>query len=218
MFAQIKNNLSIAYAQPLAFLKGSVSQAIYNCTKSVATFVVKGAVHIARGVYDISCDIANVVVNLFRSTDDQDVALKHADVPVKIEAQAEDQEVVEKSTLAKVADFVSETSSEKDNTYIGSLSNNSKDYPAAKIVMDAISTAQCVAQDLVTEVLKMPIGVINSGLVSAYLSGVPSSMKYETTNVENDFSAEDSFVLIDLDSNNESIEMVALGDIAAPAA
>ncbi len=196
---------------------------MYNYVKSVATFVVKGAVHIARGVYDISCDVANVVVNLCRSPDNQDIAYKHADVSVKTKAQNDSQEVnnpqevVKKSSLAKIAAFVSEISGEKDNTYLGSLSNNSKDYPAAKIVMDAISTIQCIGQDFVTEVLKMPTGVINSGLKSAYLSGVPTSMKYETTNVENDFSNEDSFALIDLDCNNESIEMVVLGDIA-PAA
>jgi hypothetical protein len=218
MFAQIKNNFAIASDQPLSFFKGSAYQAMYNCVKSVATFVVKGAVHIARGVYDISCDVANVVVNLCSSPNNQDIAYKHADVPVKTKAQNDPQEVVEKSSLAKLAAFVSETSSEKDNTYLGSLSNNSKDYPAAKIVMDAISTIQCIGQDFVTEVLKMPTGVINSGLKSAYLSGVPTSMKYETTNVENDFFNEDSFVLIDLDSNNESIEMVALGDIAAASA
>jgi hypothetical protein len=217
MFAQIKNNFAIAYDQPLAFFKGSAYQAMYNCVKSVATFVVKGVVHIARGVYDVSCDIANVVVNLFRSTDDQDVAVKHADVPVKTAAQSDTQEVVEKSSLAKLADFVSETSNEKDNTYIGSLSNNSKNYPAAKVVMDVLSTAQCVAQDLVTEILKMPTGVINSGLKSAYLSGIPASMKYETTYVGDDFSNEDSFALIELDCNSESIEMVVLGYAAAAA-
>ncbi|MCF8494203.1 MAG: hypothetical protein K9G65_02265 [Rickettsiaceae bacterium] len=218
MFTQIINNFAIASEQPLSFFKGSAYQAMYNCVKSVATFVVKGVVHIARGVYDISCDVANVVVNLVSSSDNQDIAYKHADVPVTTKAQNDPQEVVEKSSLAKIAAFVSETSSEKDNTYLGSLSNNSKDYPAAKIVMDAISTIQCIGQDFVTEVLKMPTRVINSGLKSAYLSGVPTSLKYETTNVENDFSNEDSFTLIDLDCNNESIEMVALGDIAAPAA
>ena len=98
------------------------------------------------------------------------------------------------------------------------FSNNSKDYPAAKIVMDAISTAQCIGQDFVTEVLKMPTGVINSVLTSAYLSGIPASMKYETTNVENEFSPEDSFSLIvDLDCHNEAIEMVALGEVAEAA-
>ena len=204
--------------QPLAFFKGSAYQAMYNCVKSVATFVVKGAIHIARGVYDISCDVANVVINLVRSTDDQDIAPKPADAPVKTEAQNNPEEVVEKSNLAKIADFVSETSNEKDSTYFGSLSNNSKNYPAAKIVMDAISTAQCIGQDFVTEVLKMPTGVINSGLTSAYLSGIPASMKYETTNVENEFSPEDSFSLIDLDCHNEAIEMVALGEVAAEAA
>ncbi|MBA2628788.1 MAG: hypothetical protein H0U78_01965 [Rickettsiaceae bacterium] len=217
MFAQIKNNFAIAYDQPLAFFKGSAYQAMYNCVKSVTTFVVKGVVHLARGAYDISCDVANVVINLVRSTEDQDIAFKHADVPAKTAAQSDTQEVVEKSSLAKLADFVSEISSEKDSTYLGSLSNNSKDYPAAKIVMDAIATVQCVGQDFVTEVLKMPTGVINSGLKSAYLSGIPASMKYETTNVENDFSNEDSFAPIDLDGYNE-IEMVVLGDAAAVAA
>ncbi|MBA2628613.1 MAG: hypothetical protein H0U78_01070 [Rickettsiaceae bacterium] len=217
MFSQIKNNFAIAYQQPLAFFKGSAYQAMYNCVKSVATFVVKGAVHIVRGVYDISCDVANVVINLVRSTDDQDTAFKHAYVPVKTAAQSDTQEVVEKSSLAKLVDFVSDISSEKDSTYLGSLSNNSKNYPAAKIVMDAISTVQCVGQDFVTEVLKMPAGVINSGLKSAYLSGIPASMNYETTNVKDDFCNEDSFALIDLDCNNESIEMVVLGDAAAAA-
>lgn len=217
MFAQIKNNFAIAYEQPLAFFKGSAYQAMYNCVKSVATFVVKGAIHIARGVYDISCDVANVVINLVRSTDDQYIAPKPSDAPVKTEAQNNPEEVVEKSNLAKIADFVSETSNEKDSTYFGSLSNNSKNYPAAKIVMDAISTAQCIGQDFVTEVLKMPTGVINSGLTSAYLSVIPASMKYETTNVENEFSPEDSFSLIDLDCHNEAIEMVALGEVAEAA-
>ena len=68
-FAQIKNNFTIAYNQPLGFFKGAVPQALYSSAESVARIAAKSVIHMARGLYDISCDLAKVAVNLFKSDD-----------------------------------------------------------------------------------------------------------------------------------------------------
>ena len=218
-FAQIKNNFTIAYNHPLGFLKGAVPQALYSGAESVARIVAKSVIHMARGLYDISCDLAKVAVNLFKSEDNQaadkqDAACKKqhsANPSEKADVKNKSEEANVKSTLEKLKDFVVDTWNQKDDTYLGKFSKHSECYPAAKIVVDAASTLQGIVQAVGEEVLDTPAKVSKSmeaGLSSAYLEGI-TPVKYEVTHVE------DGFLSIDL--QHDDIEMAVLGNVAAAA-
>lgn len=218
-FAQIKNNFTIAYNQPLGFFKGALSQTLYNSAESVARIVAKSVIHMARGVYDISCDLAKVAVNLFKSEDNQastkqDAACKKqhsANPSEKADVKNKSEEANVKSTLEKLKDFVVDTWHQKDDTYLGKFSKHSECYPAAKIVVDAASTLQGIVQAVGEEVLDTPTKISKSmeaGLSSAYAEGI-TPVKYAVTHVE------DGFLSIDIQHNDE-VEMA--GNIAAAAA
>jgi len=218
-FAQIKNNFTIAYNQPLGFFKGAVPQALYSSAESVARIAAKSVIHMARGLYDISCDLAKVAVNLFKS-DDNHASDKHdstcekhhaANPSKKADVKNKGEEANVKSTLEKLKDFVVDTWNQKDDTYLGKFSKHSECYPAAKIVVDAASTLQGVVQTFGEEVFDIPAKVSKSmeaGLSSAYIEGI-TPVKFETTHVEGGF--------LSIDIPHDNIEMVPLGDIA-PAA
>lgn len=218
-FAQIKNNFTIAYNQPLGFFKGAVPQALYSSAESVARIAAKSVIHMTRGLYDISCDLAKVAVNLFKS-DDNHASDKHdstcekhhaANPSEKADVKNKGEEANVKSTLEKLKDFVVDTWNQKDDTYLGKFSKHSECYPAAKIVVDAASTLQGVVQTFGEEVFDIPAKVSKSmeaGLSSAYVEGI-TPVKFEVTHVEGGF--------LSIDIPHDDIEMVPLGDIA-PAA
>ena len=214
-FAQIKNNFTIAYNQPLGFFKGAVPQALYSSTESIARIAAKSVIHMARGLYDISCDLAKVAVNLFKSDDnhardkhDSTCEKHHAANPSeKADVKNKGEEANVKSTLEKLKDFVVDTWNQKDDTYLGKFSKHSECYPAAKIVVDAASTLRGVVQTFGEEVLDTPAKISKSmeaGLTSAYVEGI-TPVKFEVTHDE------DGFLSIDIP--HDDIEMVPLGDI-----
>jgi len=221
-FAQIKNNLTIAYNHPSGFLKGALFQALYSGAESVARILAKSVIHMARGVYDISCDLAKVAVNLFKSEDNQasdkqdSTCKKHhsANSSEKADVKNKSEEVnVKKNTLENFKNSVIKIWNEKDPTYLGKFSKHSECYPAAKIVVDAASTLQGIVQAVGEEVLDIPAKVSKSmeaGLSSAYLEGI-IPVKYEVTHVE------DGFLSIDYLQHHD-IEMAVLGNSAAAAA